>query len=133
MAAWGHEFCLRVLKVSLTRERYFQHAKIKFVSPRSHLISSTPHLTSSSLVSNRMGSKLTITPLITKGRPRPRLISNTFDPIAFDTAISPNPSRATIMELKASLNEKERKSQPQLRERTVEDLPLRTRVLTSAT
>ena len=62
-------------------------------------------ITSSSLVSRRMGSKLSIIPLITKGRPRPRLISNTFDPIAFDTAMSPNPSRATIMELKASLKE----------------------------
>ena len=46
MAAWdirilssraesiSHEFA------SLTRERYFQHEKIKFVSPRSHVISS---------------------------------------------------------------------------------------------
>ena len=38
MAAWGYEFYLLVLKVSLTRslrslvcERYFQHSKIKFV------------------------------------------------------------------------------------------------------
>ena len=30
MAAWGYEFYLPVLK--LTRERYFQHSKIKFVS-----------------------------------------------------------------------------------------------------
>ena len=36
MAAWGYEFYLLVLKVSLTRERYFQHSKIKFVSPRGH-------------------------------------------------------------------------------------------------
>ena len=38
MAAWGYEFYLLVLKVSLTRsltrERYFQHSKINFVSPR---------------------------------------------------------------------------------------------------
>ena len=38
MAAWGYEFYLLVLKVSLTRERYFQHSKIKFVSPRGHVI-----------------------------------------------------------------------------------------------
>ena len=43
---WGYEFYLLVLKVithlftSLTRERYFQHSKIKFVSPRGHVISS---------------------------------------------------------------------------------------------
>ena len=37
-AAWGYEFYLLVLKVSLTR--YFQHSKIKFVSPRGHVISS---------------------------------------------------------------------------------------------
>ena len=40
MAAWGYEFCLLVLKVSLTRERYFQPEKIKFVSPSGHVISS---------------------------------------------------------------------------------------------
>ena len=47
MAAWGYEFYLLVLKVSRTcsrrlldHERYFQHLKIKFVSPRSHVISS---------------------------------------------------------------------------------------------
>ena len=40
MAAWRYEFCLLVLKVSLTSERYFQHSKIKFVSPRGHVISS---------------------------------------------------------------------------------------------
>ena len=28
------------MAASLTRERYFQHEKIKFVSPRSHVISS---------------------------------------------------------------------------------------------
>ena len=39
MAAWGYEFYLLVLKVSLTCERYFQHSKIKFVSPRGHVIS----------------------------------------------------------------------------------------------
>ena len=43
MAAWGYEFYLLVLKVSLTRERYFQHSKIKFVSPRGHVISSIPN------------------------------------------------------------------------------------------
>ena len=40
MAAWGYEFYLLVLKVSLTRERHFQHSKIKFVSPRGHVITS---------------------------------------------------------------------------------------------
>ena len=40
MAAWGYEFYLLVLKVSLTRERDFQHEKIKFVSPSVHVISS---------------------------------------------------------------------------------------------
>ena len=40
MAAWGYEFYLLVLKVSLTRERDFQHEKIKFVSPSGHVISS---------------------------------------------------------------------------------------------
>ena len=35
MAAWGYESYLRELKVSLTSERYFQHWKIKFVSPSS--------------------------------------------------------------------------------------------------
>ena len=49
MAAWGYEFYLRVLKVSLihssslkwaklTRERYFQHSKIKFVSLSGHVM-----------------------------------------------------------------------------------------------
>ena len=45
MAAWGYEFCVLMLKVSLTRSlrslvRYFQHSKIKSVSPRGHVISS---------------------------------------------------------------------------------------------
>ena len=40
MAAWGYEFHLLLLKVSLTRERYFQHEKIKFVFPSGHAISS---------------------------------------------------------------------------------------------
>ena len=40
MAAWGYELYLLVLKVSLTRERDFQHEKIKFVSPSGHVISS---------------------------------------------------------------------------------------------
>ena len=40
MAAWGYEFYLLLLKVPLTRERYFQHSKIKFVSPSGHVISS---------------------------------------------------------------------------------------------
>ena len=35
MAAWGYEFCLLVLKVSLTSD-----LKITFVSPRGHVISS---------------------------------------------------------------------------------------------
>ena len=35
MAVWGYECYLLVL-----RERYFQHLKIKFVSPSRHLISS---------------------------------------------------------------------------------------------
>ena len=46
MAAWGYEFYLRVLKVSLTcslrslvRDT-FRHSKIKFISPRGHEISS---------------------------------------------------------------------------------------------
>ena len=38
MAAWGYEFCLLVLKVSLTRS--LRYSKIKFVSPRGHVISS---------------------------------------------------------------------------------------------
>ena len=45
MSAWGYEFYLLVLKIShsfaaLTREIFFQHSKIKFVSPRGHVISS---------------------------------------------------------------------------------------------
>ena len=40
MAARGYGFYLLVLKVSPTRSRYFQHEKIKFVSPRGHVISS---------------------------------------------------------------------------------------------
>ena len=36
------------------------------------------------------------------GSPRPRSISNTLDPMALETAISPNPSLATRMELMAS-------------------------------
>ena len=32
MAAWGYEFYLRVLKVSLTRERSFQHDLIGHLS-----------------------------------------------------------------------------------------------------
>ena len=43
MAVWGNEFYLLVLKVShlfvsLTCERYFQHEKIKFVSPSGHVM-----------------------------------------------------------------------------------------------
>ena len=38
MAARGYEFYLRVLQVSLTRERYFQHERIKFVSLRGHVM-----------------------------------------------------------------------------------------------
>ena len=43
MTAWGYEFYLLVLKVSLIQrsiEVYFQHEKIKFVSPSGHVISS---------------------------------------------------------------------------------------------
>jgi len=40
MAAWGYGFYLLVLKVSLTRERYFHHSNLKYVSPRGHVISS---------------------------------------------------------------------------------------------
>jgi hypothetical protein len=40
--------------------------------------------------------------LMRKGSPRPRLMSNTLEPMALDTAISPNPSRATRIELMAS-------------------------------
>ena len=39
MAAWLYELYPLVLNVSLTRERYFQHEKIKFVSPRGHVTS----------------------------------------------------------------------------------------------
>ncbi len=39
---------------------------------------------------------------IRKGKPIPRLISNTFDPIALDTAMFPNPSLATRIELRQS-------------------------------
>ena len=46
MAAWGYEFYLLVLKVSLTRslrslvrDTFSKHSKIKFVSQRGHLIS----------------------------------------------------------------------------------------------
>ena len=38
MAAREYEFYLRVLKVSLTRERYFQHSEIKLVSPSGHVM-----------------------------------------------------------------------------------------------
>ena len=38
MAARGYEFYLRVLKVSLTSERYFQHEKIEFVSLSGHVM-----------------------------------------------------------------------------------------------
>ena len=43
MAARGYEFYLRVLKVShegakRTSERYFQHEKMKFVSPSGHVM-----------------------------------------------------------------------------------------------
>ena len=37
--ARGYEFYLRVLKVLLTSETYFQHKKIKFVSSSSHVCS----------------------------------------------------------------------------------------------
>ena len=41
MAAWGYEFYLLVLKVYLYTslyESYFQHEKIKFVSPSGHVM-----------------------------------------------------------------------------------------------
>ena len=38
MAARGYKFYLRVLKVSLTSELYFQQEKIKSVSPSSHVM-----------------------------------------------------------------------------------------------
>ena len=62
--------------------------------------------TSSAGVSRWIGSRLSIKVLITNGKPMPRLMSNTFDPMAFETAISPNPSRATMIELKASWNDR---------------------------
>ena len=44
MAAWGYEFCLLLLKVSLTRSLHSlmrdKHSKIKFISPHSHVTSS---------------------------------------------------------------------------------------------
>ena len=50
MAAWGYEFYLLMLKVSLMSERsekdserYFQHSKIKFIYPHGHVISSIYH------------------------------------------------------------------------------------------
>ena len=48
------------------------------------------------------GSPTWMAILIRKGRPSPRLMSNTFEPIALETAISPNPSLATRMELRQS-------------------------------
>ena len=47
MTAWGYEFYLLVLKVSLIQRSiqvYFQHEKIKFVSPSGHVISSIYYL-----------------------------------------------------------------------------------------
>ena len=43
MAAWGYEFYLRVLSIchewaKRTSERYFQHEKMKFVSPSGHVM-----------------------------------------------------------------------------------------------
>ena len=49
MAAYGYEFYFIVLKVSLTRSRYFQHSKIKFVSPRGHVISCISYTSKSRL------------------------------------------------------------------------------------
>ena len=55
MAAWGYEFYLLVLKVSLTRSLrslvtdYFQLEKIKFVSPRVHVIFCISHTSKSRL------------------------------------------------------------------------------------
>lgn len=41
-------------------------------------------------------------PFTHQGNPKHTSISNTFDPTAFDTAISPYPSLITAIELKAS-------------------------------
>ena len=49
MAACGYEFLFLVLKVSLTLEGYFQHSKIKFVSPRDHVISCISYTSKSRL------------------------------------------------------------------------------------
>ena len=46
-------------------------------------------LTLSSSSSRSMGFPLSIAMRMMKGRPSPRLMSNTFDPIALETAISP--------------------------------------------
>ena len=56
----------------------------------------------SSSSSRGNGWPLSIMALMRKGSPRPRLMSNTLEPMALDTAISPNPSRATRIELMAS-------------------------------
>ena len=58
MAAWGYEFYLLVLKVSLTRSLRsivrdsFQHEKIKLVSPSEHVMSSISSLKYLSPASN---------------------------------------------------------------------------------
>ena len=56
----------------------------------------------SSSLSRGKALPLSINVLMRKGRPRPRLMSNTLEPMALDTAMSPNPSLATRMELIAS-------------------------------
>ena len=60
------------------------------------------HLTISVSLRRIMGAPRLMAMLITKGKPRPRSMSNTLDPSALDTAMSPKPSRATRMELSAS-------------------------------
>ena len=54
------------------------------------------------------GSPAWIAILMRKGSPNPRLMSNTFEPMAFETAISPNPSLATRMELRQSYHGKKK-------------------------
>ena len=58
--------------------------------------------TSCSAERREKGCPLLMRILMRTGRPRPRLMSNTLEPMALETAMSPNPSRATRMELRAS-------------------------------
>ena len=59
-------------------------------------------LTCSSSSSNENAAPLSMSVRMRKGSPRPKLMSKTLEPMAFDTAISANPSLATSMELIAS-------------------------------